>query len=255
MEKIKIFNCFMNVSSIDDTVIEIEKNLKQNLFIQHGVVNVAKLINMRSDFSLFKSISSCNMINIDGMGVVWAARFLGYKIPERVSGIDLFYRLLGLSVKQNYPIFLLGAKAEILDSTVKELQKVYPGIIIAGYHHGYFWDDERSVVELIRRSGSKMLFVAITSPAKENFIDKWRNELGVDLVMGVGGSFDVIAGSVSRAPKWMQNAGLEWLYRLIQEPRRMWKRYLITNSKFIFLLFKEWIDMKKRIVFKRKPHT
>ena len=83
----------MNVGSMDDTVNEIEKNLKQNLFIQHGVVNVAKLINMRSNLSLFKSISSCNMINIDGMGVVWAARFLGYKIPERVSGIDLFYRL------------------------------------------------------------------------------------------------------------------------------------------------------------------
>jgi len=92
------------------------------------------------------------------------------------------------------------------------------------------------VVEEIRKSGASLLFVAITSPRKENFINHWREQLGVYFVMGVGGTFDVMAGKVKRAPKWMQNAGLEWFYRVIQEPGRMWRRYLKTNSQFLWML-------------------
>lgn len=246
MKKIKIFDCNVDIASLDETVCEIDRIIDANGFIQHGVVNAAKLVNMQSNTSLQGSISACDIVNIDGMGVVWAARMLGHQVPERVAGIDLFYRLLNLSLEKKYPVFFLGAKSNILDKTISKIQNEYKGIEIAGYHHGYFWEDERSVVELIRQSRAKLLFVAITSPKKENFINKWRNELSVNLVMGVGGTFDVVSGSVTRAPKWMQAAGLEWLHRLLQEPRRMWKRYLITNSKFIFLLVKEWIVLKKK---------
>ena len=119
------------------------------------------------------------------------------------------------------------------------MKENHPNLNIAGTHHGYFWDDEEAVVNRIKESGAKLLFVAITSPKKENFINKWQDKLGVNFVMGVGGTFDVVAGKVNRAPKWMQNAGLEWLYRVLQEPGRMWKRYLVTNSKFAWLLIKE----------------
>ncbi|GGI98696.1 hypothetical protein GCM10007978_40640 [Shewanella hanedai] len=98
---------------------------------------------------------------------------------------------------------------------------------------------------MIRQSGAKLLFVAITSPKKENFINKWQDKLGVDFVMGVGGTFDVVAGKVKRAPLWMQKYGLEWLYRVIQEPGRMWKRYLVTNTKFAWLILKERFYSKK----------
>src|SRR5690606_14592871 len=119
-----------------------------------------------------------------------------------------------------------------------KVKALYPGLNVAGYHHGYFWDDEQAMVEKVRASGAQLLFVAITSPKKENFINRWRDQLGVTFVMGVGGTFDVVAGKVKRAPLWMQRWGLEWFYRVMQEPGRMWKHYLVTNSQFAWLLLK-----------------
>ena len=165
-------------------------------------------------------------------------------IKERVAGIDLFEELVKLSAAKNYPIFLLGAKENVVNDTKSTLLQKYNNLKIAGIHHGYFWDDEEIVVEKIKKSGAKLLFVAITSPKKENFINKWKDELGVEFVMGVGGSFDVVAGKVKRAPNWMQRSGLEWFFRLAQEPRRMFKRYAITNIKFLFLILNIMIKGK-----------
>ncbi len=224
---------------MDETVSHIEEKVAQGNFLQHVVVNVAKIINMQKDPTLAESVKACDVINIDGMGVVFGARFLGYNIPERVAGVDLFHELLQMSARRNFPVFLLGATEEVVSKTNETVQTLYPDLHVAGINDGYFWDDEEAVVDKIRNSGAKLLFVAITSPKKENFINKWQDKLGVDFVMGVGGTFDVVAGKVNRAPKWMQNAGLEWFYRILQEPRRMWKRYLVTNSKFMWLLLKE----------------
>ena len=118
----------------------------------------------------------------------------------------------------------------------------YPNLKIAGYHHGYFWNDEEKIVQKIKNSRSQLLFVAITSPKKENFINKWKKDLNVNFVMGVGGTFDIVAGKIKRAPVWMQNNGLEWVYRIIQEPKRMWKRYLVTNTKYLLILIKEKLN-------------
>lgn len=230
---------------MDDTVKIIVNRVERSLFTQHVVVNVAKVVNMRKDPALDESVRSCDIINIDGMGVVLGARFLGYNVPERVAGVDLFYNLLAISAKCGFPVFLLGAADEIVTETNHQVQQLYPELIVAGYHHGYFWGDEEAVVNKIRDSGARLLFVAITSPKKENFINQWQDKLGIDFVMGVGGTFDVVAGKVKRAPVWMQNYGLEWLYRVIQEPRRMWKRYLITNSQFLWLLMKAKINNKQ----------
>lgn len=222
-----------------ESVEMIRGNICKNSFIQHVVVNVAKLVNMQFDNELKRSVQNCDIINIDGMGVVWGARFCGFNVPERVAGVDLFHNLLNMSATEGFPVFLLGATDDIVSKTASKVKEQNPDLIIAGYHHGYFWDNEEAVVEKIRQSGAKLLFVAITSPKKENFINKWQDKLGVNFVMGVGGTFDVVAGKVKRAPQWMQEYGLEWLFRVIQEPRRMWKRYLITNSKFAWLLIKE----------------
>jgi len=228
---------------MDETVALIDNKIKNSQFTQHVVVNVAKLVNMRHDAQLRSSVEQCDIVNIDGMGVVWGARFLGHNVPERVSGIDLFYRLLGLATEKKYPVFLLGAENEIVESAVSVLQKNYKKLNICGFHHGYFWDNEQEIVNKIRESGAKLLFVAITSPKKENFINKWKDDLGVNFVMGVGGTFDVVAGKVNRAPRWMQNYGLEWFYRIIQEPGRLWKRYLKTNSEYFLLLLIEKIKV------------
>lgn len=244
MKTIKFMNVRMHNSTMAETVNYIEQQLDQAVFTQHVVVNVAKLVHMRTNTQLADSVSACDLINIDGMGIVWGARFLGYKVPERVAGIDLFHNLLSMSAKCNFPVFLLGASDEVIKTTADKIKALYPGLRVAGYHHGYFWDNEQAVVEKIRASGGRLLFVAITSPKKENFINKWRDQLGVDFVMGVGGRFDVVAGKVKRAPEWMQHSGLEWLYRVLQEPGRMWKRYLVTNTKFAYLLLKEWFKGK-----------
>lgn len=237
--KIKFLGANLDVLSMQQTTLKIADSIRRNFFIQHSVVNVAKLVNMRVDNELKRSVQDCDIINIDGMGVVWGARFCGHNVPERVAGVDLFHNLLNMSATEGFPVFLLGATDDIVSKTASKVKEQNPDLIIAGYNHGYFWDNEEAVVEKIRQSGAKLLFVAITSPKKENFINKWQDKLGVNFVMGVGGTFDVVAGKVNRAPQWMQKYGLEWLYRVIQEPRRMWKRYLITNSKFAWLLLKE----------------
>ena len=239
--RVNFLNVPMDPLTMEESVQIIKQRIKTGTFTQHVVVNVAKIVNSRKDPLLREAVVNCDIINIDGMGVVWGARFVGLDIPERVSGIDLFYNLLVMASREGMPVFLLGAKEEIVKKTVNLLEKKYPALMIAGFHHGYFWDDEMKVVDQIRNSGAKLLFVAITSPKKENFINKWKEQLNVDFVMGVGGTFDVVAGKVKRAPLWMQNYGLEWFYRVIQEPGRMSKRYFITNTIFALLLIKEKI--------------
>ncbi len=236
MNRIEIFSCPMDVATMDETVDWIRARVEQRVFTQHVVVNVAKLVHMQTDEALAESVRACDIVNIDGMGVVWGARLLGFPVRERVAGVDLFGRLLEMAAERALSVFLLGATQDVVDRTASVVTARYPGLRIAGRHHGYFWDDEKRVVDEIRQSGARLLFVAITSPRKENFINRWREQLGVDFVMGVGGTFDVVAGKVRRAPVWMQRCGLEWLFRVFQEPRRMWRRYFVTNNKFALML-------------------
>jgi len=120
----------------------------------------------------------------------------------------------------------------VLQKAIQVIKKKIPNLKIVGFHNGYFGDEEESIVEDIRQSGARLLFVAISSPKKENLINKWKDQFGVDFVMGIGGSLDVISGEIRRAPAILQITGLEWLFRVFQEPKRMWKRYLLTNLKF-----------------------
>ncbi|CAB3751952.1 WecB/TagA/CpsF family glycosyltransferase [Paraburkholderia humisilvae] len=241
MQRIELFGCPMDSATMAETVAWIGQRIAARQFTQHVVVNVAKLVHLQTDVELAASVRACDIVNIDGMGVVWGARLLGHSVPERVAGIDLFNELLEHAVARDYPVFLLGGTADVVERTAAVCRERLTGLTLAGYHHGYFWDDEAAVVEAIRTSGARLLFVAITSPSKETFINRWKHELGVDFVMGVGGTFDVIAGKVRRAPRWMQRGGLEWLFRVLQEPRRMWRRYLRTNGRFALMLGKAWL--------------
>lgn len=240
-KRIELFGCPMDTATMAQTVSCISDRIERRRFTQQASINVAKLVHMQSDPRLARSVTRCDLINIDGMGVVWAARLLGHDVPERVAGVDLFGRLLQEAARRGFPVYLLGATQEVVSATASRCTERYPGLQLAGYHHGYFWDNEAAMVEKIRASGARLLFVAITSPRKENFIHRWQVELGVDFVMGVGGTFDVVAGKVRRAPVWMRRSGLEWLFRVLQEPRRMWKRYLVTNVRFAVMLAGAWL--------------
>lgn len=233
---IQLFGVHMNPWTMEQTVREIDRRIQAELFTQHVVVNVAKIVHMQEDIQLKRAVERCDIVNIDGAGVVFGGRILGYSIPERVAGIDLFFRLLEYAEQSGKSVFFLGAKPEVIEPAVYNIRRKYPALNVAGFHHGYFWEEEEAVVSTIRSLGVDLLFVGISSPMKEQFIDKWSDQLAVKFAMGVGGTFDIVAGKVRRAPEWMQSSGLEWLYRIIQEPRRMFMRYLTTNSAFAWML-------------------
>lgn len=238
--KVNFLNIPLDAITMFRTVELIEKAIDGNQHINHVVINAGKVVAMQTDKQLFESVVSCDIINADGQSIVWGGRFLGLHIPERVAGIDLMQNLVKLAHEKKYKCFFLGAKEEVVRKVVDIYSAEYGKDIIAGYRNGYFTaNEEEEVAKQIADSKAQLLFVAISSPKKENFQYKYREHLkGVNFTMGVGGSFDVIAGVTKRAPVWMQNIGLEWFYRFLQEPGRMWKRYLVGNTKFILLILK-----------------
>lgn len=202
-----------------------------------SVVNAAKIITMRRNALLQESVAKADLVLADGMAVVWASRLLGQPVPERVAGIDLFEGLLAIADLRGYSVYFLGATREVLDSVLQRIRREYPELQIAGSHDGYFDEIEAPAIACqIGAARPDMLFVAMTSPKKEIFLDTWGPTLHACVCHGVGGSFDVFAGKVKRAPRVWQRLGLEWLYRVVQEPGRMWRRYLVTNTLFIGLL-------------------
>jgi N-acetylglucosaminyldiphosphoundecaprenol N-acetyl-beta-D-mannosaminyltransferase len=225
----------------------VQKAIESKEQIHHVVVNAGKVVQLQKDLQLRESVNSSDIINADGQAVVWAANFLNKPLKERVAGIDLMQNLVKLAALKKYKIYFLGAEEDVVSKTVAHYSKEFGQEIVAGYRNGYYQpEDENEVINDIVSSEANILFVAITSPKKENFLYKYKNELAsVNFIMGVGGSFDVIAGKTKRAPAWMQDLGLEWFYRFLQEPKRMWKRYLVGNSKFILLVLKEKLKVKQ----------
>jgi len=245
-KKINFLNIPIDAITMRETLERVEKAITSNQQIHHTVVNAGKIVLMQKDKELEKSVVEADIINADGQAIVWAANLLGQKLPERVSGIDLMEELVKRSFEKGYKCFFLGATEEVVTKVVDIYKTQYAEDIIAGYRNGYFDKGaEEKIAKKIADSGANMLFVAITSPKKEIFLNTYKKHLqNINFIMGVGGSFDVIAGKVKRAPLWMQNFGIEWLYRVIQEPKRMWKRYLIGNTKFILLVVKEFFRAK-----------
>lgn len=230
----KILNTYVNAISMDETIAEVEMIIAARKPTQHVVINALKVNLMREDPELRKIVNSCPLINADGASIVWAAKKLGVPLKERVAGIDLFENLVKVAAEKGYKIYLFGAKEEVVTKVKEIYEKQYPKLQIVGYRNGYFTEaDEPEIVKNMHDSGADMMFVAFSSPRKECWVNKYLNELNIPFVMGVGGSFDVVAGVTDRAPKWMQDHGMEWFYRFIQEPKRLWNRYMVGNRKFV----------------------
>jgi len=239
--KIDFLTIPVDVLTMEQTINIIDECIREGKHIQHVVINAGKVVAMQTNKALYDSVVNCDLINADGQSIVWAARFLGKKLPERVAGIDLMQNLITLSAEKRYKCFFLGAKEDVVSKVVGIYSKKFGKDIIAGYRNGYFSSDEEAeVAQQIADSKANILFVAITSPKKEIFQNKYQNILeSINFTMGVGGSFDVIAGVTKRAPRWMQKTGMEWFFRFIQEPIRMWNRYMVGNYKFVKLVVKE----------------
>lgn len=239
-KRIDILNTHVDVLTMEETMTVIENAIHNGQQLHHVAINAGKIVAMQRDETLRESVNAADVMNADGQAVVWASKFLGKPLPERVAGIDLMQNLVELAHNKGYKIYLLGAKQEIIEKMNTIYTEKYNDQLVVGYRNGYFNKaEEAQVAQEIANTNANMLFVAITSPKKENFLYAYKEVLkNINFIMGVGGSFDVISGKTTRAPLWMQNIGIEWFYRFLQEPKRMWKRYLVGNTKFILLVLK-----------------
>lgn len=246
-ERVVLFGVPIDNLTLDETVDRIEQLVRCGPTHQHVVVNVDKIVKLQRDSTLREAILGCDLINADGQPIVWASRILKSPLKARVTGVDLFEALIERCAARGFRPFLLGARQEVVERVAELLKTRHTQLQLAGFRNGY-WSpsEEPSVVAKVKMARPDILFVAMSSPRKELFLRKWKPELQVPLVMGVGGTFDVVAGKVKRAPRWVQWCGLEWLYRLLQEPRRLWRRYLVEDMAFFRLLALEWWELRKR---------
>jgi N-acetylglucosaminyldiphosphoundecaprenol N-acetyl-beta-D-mannosaminyltransferase len=247
--RVEIMGCYIDNLSMQETLAKVESFIKSGKPHQHVVVNADKLVKASKDPELRRIINECALINVDGMPVVWASRLLGKSLKERVAGVDLFEALVDRAAEKGWRVFFLGARDEVVRGVKDHYESKLPGLQIAGYRTGYWTpQEEAGVVKLIAESRPDLLFVAISSPKKELFLGRYQAEMKIPFAMGVGGTFDVVIGKVKRAPVWMQQWGLEWFYRFLQEPRRMFRRYFIDDLAFFWLLFMELIRKLTRSV-------
>ncbi len=216
---------------------------------RHGylcTVNVAILMMMRRDPRLQRIVDRAALVVADGHPIVWASRQGTAPLPERVAGIDLVGGLARRAVGEGFGIYLLGARARVVEAAARRLLTDHPGLSIRGVADGYFGAaDAAARVRAIRESGAQVLLVGMGVPRQEFFLEEHGAALGVNLAIGVGGSFEVMAGVRRRAPQWCQRLGLEWFWRFVQEPRRLGPRYLDTNSRFIAHVLREVIARRR----------
>lgn len=232
--RITILNTNIDVLTMDQTVNLVEKYVKVSEPLHLIGVNADKINVLNKDKKMREIVNSCGVINADGASVVLASKYLKKPLPERVAGIDLMQNLIALSCKKGYTVYLLGAKASVVNKTAEVLENKFSDLIILGKHDGYFKKTEwPEISKQLKKLQPDFVFVGITSPTKEYLVEYLQSQGNKSVFMGVGGSFDVISGNIPRAPRWMQQVNLEWLFRVMQEPKRLFKRYFIGNGKFI----------------------
>jgi N-acetylglucosaminyldiphosphoundecaprenol N-acetyl-beta-D-mannosaminyltransferase len=246
MKTVSILNCEFAAVTLQETVEWacdwIERGQRGYLC----TVNVAILMMMRSNPRLQRFVDGASLVVADGQPLVWASHLQRDTLPQRVTGVDLVDELCALAAKEGFGVYFLGARPEIIEMAAGRLKARHPGLVVSGIADGYFDAGEAPErARAVRESGAKLLFVGMGVPRQEEFIESQWNELGISLAIPVGGSFEVIAGTVPRAPVFLQCVGMEWAFRLAQEPRRLWKRYLVTNTQFILYLLRSTASSKR----------
>jgi len=237
MDRVRFLNADYDPLTLEQTVDCIFKLIEDGRRGWLCTVNVAILMMMRSDKRLQNFVDRAALVVADGQPIIWCAPWFGPSIPERVTGVDLVHDICERAERSGKRIYLLGATADIVEKLAQRLKESYPSLAIE-FADGYFKKDEAEErANRIKASGADILLVGMGVPRQEIFIEEQWDRLGVGMAIGVGGSFDVLAGLRSRAPLWVQKIGMEWFYRLIQEPRRLFMRYLVTNSQFAWLVF------------------
>lgn len=231
MKEIKLFNLKLNTYSFPETIERIGEFVKSARCAQVVTLSTEMLIGSKKDKTFEKTINQAELVTADSAGIVWAVKKLKKIKIEKVSGVDLVLELCRLSGEKKWNIFILGSTERSISEAVRRLKEKYADIDIAGYHNGYFKDDQK-IIDYINNKNVDILFVALGSPKQESWIYNNKEKLSVKTAIGVGGSFDVISGQYKRAPQWMINASLEWLYRLITQPGRFMRMLAIPKLMF-----------------------
>ena len=207
--------------------------------------NVDHIVQMRRDAEMRAVYREAGLSLCDGMPLKWAMSWLGRPLKEKVSGSDLAAALCGAAARNGLRVFFLGAAPGVAEECARRLAERFPGLKVAGVHSPPLGFEEKpevekGVVETVRRARPDLLLVALGTPRQEKFIHRHLREMNVPMSVGVGAAFDFIAGVVPRAPRWMRRRGLEWLWRLAREPKRLWRRYLIDDMRFFGIVWREW---------------
>lgn len=249
LNKISIFNINIDCFTTDALNDRILKAVNKKEHIRITNVNV-HAINIALTTPRFKNtINNSEYCFCDGQGVIWAARFLGKNIPERITYAEWLPKLATYCAKHSITIFLLGSKKGIAEQAANELQKTAKSLKIVGTHNGFFNKENNSIenkkiIEKINNTSPHILLVCFGMPSQEYWIEENWSKINSNVVLNGGAALDYIAGEIKRPPAWMTNNGLEWLGRMLIEPRRLWKRYIIGNTIFSVRLMKEWIKQK-----------
>jgi N-acetylglucosaminyldiphosphoundecaprenol N-acetyl-beta-D-mannosaminyltransferase len=234
-----LLGCPLDPLTLEGTVSVIEAAVVARRPLQHSALNAAKLVRMQHDDTLRAAVTGSELVTADGQAVVWAARLLGQPLPERVAGIDLFEALLACAERRGFGVYIFGGRAAAAERAAAEIRARHPRLRLVGYRDGYFAaHEEDGIVEEIRSARPDLLFVALETPVKETFLARHRARIGAPFVMGIGGAVDILAGERRRAPRFLQRLGLEWAYRLAQDPRRLARRYVVGNSVFTWLVLR-----------------
>ena len=237
---------FVDTLNQSETLRIIEDRIRARETTQHVVINAGKICLMRKDKVLCDIVNNCPIINADGQSIVWASHFLGHRLPERVAGVDLMEKLIELAAGKGFSVYFFGATEDVVVRVKEFYEKKYPALKVAGYRNGYFKpEDDEEIIKNMLESKADILFVGFSSPKKEYWIRDHIDKVNIPFMMGVGGSFDTVIGHVKRAPMWMQKIGMEWFYRFIKEPRRMFRRYMIGNFQFIGMVLKHKFSGKQ----------
>lgn len=242
--------------SVKNAIKQIENFIANKGRHQVCITNVYSLVVMRKDEEFKKANNISGLVVADGMPLVWVSKLYGQPIPERVVGYDIFYELCKIADEKLYNFFFLGSTTEVLNNMCVNLKKQFPDLQIVGtcsppYKETFSDMDNLEMIKKINEVKPDILWVGMAAPKQEKWIYHNLDKLNVKVAIGIGAVFDFVAGKVKRAPRWMQNIGLEWLFRLIQEPKRLWKRYLVGNTVFIYLVFKE---LMKKLITRRSDY-
>lgn len=234
-KKQKFLDSFVSNTSLGNLLDYIQERIQDRNPTLIIAFNANKLYLMQQDTLLKEALEKAEVV-LPEYAIFWGAERIGKPLKSPIGGITLMKELIKKNETTSTKMFFLGSKNDILEDMINNLKDKYPQINISGYLDGYF-DDEESLVQKITQSKSDILFCALGSPKQEIFLTKYKKRFNVPILIGVGGSFDVLAGRYKEAPGWMRH-GFEWLYRVVQNPKNLWKRYLITNSYFIYRIIK-----------------